>query len=220
MAKINSFYALAFLGCVSALPLGTLSNVAHAQDNDAFVPPAEAVVAPQLSEEEIRRELDKWNDLEITQRKDKARQLIAKYPNTRTARVVQRYLEQLELYDQTAQAERDVAAARASRVREYWRQRIAAELSMVPNYQTLPLVRLTNNADQAVLFQLRGYGMGWTRPRFLMAGATETVNYPVEYRRITTAGTTTYMLQSGKEFVFRQSKPDEMPRLYEAAAAQ
>ncbi|QDU44370.1 hypothetical protein Mal52_28510 [Symmachiella dynata] len=220
MAQINSIFALAFLGCVAALPLGTQSNVAHAQDNDAFAPPAEAANTPQLTEEEIRRELDKWNDLEITQRKDKARQLIAKYPNTRTARLVQRYLEELELYDEAAQAQRDIAAARAARVREYWRQRVAAELSTVPNYQTLPLVRLTNKADQAVLFQLRGYGMGWTRPRLLLAGASETVNYPVEYRRITTAGTTTYLLQPGNEFVFRQSKPDEMPRLYEAAAAQ
>ncbi len=220
MAKINSIYTLAFLGCVAALPVGALSNVAHAQDNDAFVPPAEAVVAPQLTDAEIRRELDKWNDLEITQRKDKARQLIAKYPNTRTARLIQRYLEELELYDQAAQAERDVAAARAAREREYWRQRIPAELSMVPNYQTLPLVRLTNKADQAVLFQLRGYGMDWTRPRLLLSGASETVNYPVEFRRITSAGTTIYMLQPGNEFVFRQSNPDEMPQLYEAAAAQ
>lgn len=223
--RIPAMSRLVACGCL--LTSLTAAQLAYAQQSQLPDVPPEAFAAPDThadaqstSEQTIREELRKLRTLEITQRRAMARALISKYPNTEAGRLVERYLHEMELYDQAAQAQREVADARGAVVREFWRQYYTAELSSIPNYRTLPLVRITNQTNAAVLYQLRGYGMDWTRPRFLEAGQTDEVNYAVEYRRITSEGTELYSLQPGSHYVFQQSSPDGLPHLFQAPAPQ
>ncbi len=185
-----------------------------AQDRQFVLPQEEPeVVEGPEAEKKMREELEKLKGMEITLRKARARQLIKKYHKTETAKLVQRFLRELELYDEAAAEERAKAEVRAARVREYWRKKIDDSLTG-PLYRDLPVVRITNDGDQAALYQLRGYGMHWTRPRFLDPGEVDEINYPVTYRRITTEGVVVYSLETGRQYVFRQSEPGAMPQLY------
>ncbi len=222
-AHLTKSLTMAAGACLFALFAGT--SAARAQQTGFAQPPipqpaVEDPAEPPSPEDQIRRELEKLKTLEMSQRRAKARELISKYPDSRASHLVRQYLEEMDLYDEAAQAQREVANRRKVVIREYWRQQIAAQLAHVPNYRVLPLVRITNITDQAVLYQIRGYGMDWTRPRFLEPGKTDEVNYPVEYRRITSEGLVQYSLTPGTDYVFRQEAPEELPKLFEASTAK
>jgi len=207
--------------CCLGLVLVASSSL-MAQENEADTDPVDvdsienSLLEPFPEEDlesRIASELARLKRLQIPQRKAKALEIIEKYPDSRAAKIVRRFLKELEMYEQATVAERKTAEARKAIVREYWRTRSVAGW-YGPNEIQLPVVRIINEADQAALFQFRAYGMEWSRPLFLDAGATKEFNYPIVLRRLTEEGEVVYSLSTNQNYVFRQSELDASPRLY------
>jgi hypothetical protein len=75
---------------------------------------------------------------------------------------------------------------------------------------------ITNGADRAAIFQVRGPGSEWSRPVVLLPGESLRLKYPAEYRQVTPEASYAHLLNLGENYVFLIGPNDARPRLYRA----
>ena len=168
-----------------------------------------------LDQEQTNETLERIRTLILPQQKQWARNLIRQQPDTPLAKLAQQLLDEYKMYDAAREAEQRKADARTKQVREFWKARYRP----APKSETKPL-RITNQSDEPVLFQVKGPSMAWSNPQRLRSGETQKFHYPVIYRRFTKAGTSTYSLSVGTLYVFKRSQKQGVPKLFRSHQSQ
>jgi hypothetical protein len=186
----------AFATLLVALPLaGGLP--AAAQET----PPASGDDALTVQAEQ--RELDELLSLTLVQQKQKAQELIRKYPGTPLSRTLQRLIGEYETFDRIADAERQAREARTACYRAYWRDRCCFEPAWNP-----PQARLVNPTADPILYEIRIGGIHrtlWMGPYRLRAGTDYASPHPYCVRFLTAGGVQMQEITPGETFAFQGS---------------
>jgi len=207
-SRLRSAFGLVLLSLAAAVVAGS-SRFASAQEEK---PPYDEtqMAEEQKEEQEAREMISNIRSLVLPQQKERAQEMIDKYPNTRVAKLAEQLLEEFRLYDALAAAESARIEARTASVREYWTSRYPGG-----SFEGEP-TRITNLSGEPALYQVRGPSMDWSGPHVLRVGETHLLKYAAEYRRITLEGTEEYALRVGGNYVFRQPDGGGGPRLFTA----
>ncbi|MEX2286179.1 MAG: hypothetical protein WD648_03755 [Planctomycetaceae bacterium] len=148
-------------------------------------------------EQQAQRMIADIRTLVLPQQKDRAREMIKAFPNTRLAQLAQKLLDEHKLYEAMAAAENEQKRLHTEYVREYWKARYPEGLAPMP----APM-RLTNSSSESLLYQVRGPGMEWSSPHTLRIGEAHVFRYPVTLRRITKEGVVEQDLNVGVQYRF------------------
>ena len=197
--------------CLFAVWAATELNPARSQEPVSEEDPlTEADAVNPNDEAAARRMIEDVQFLIDSQRREVARQLIQRYPNTQLARYAQELLDEYARYDQLKVREKERDAAESLWLREYWK----THLPPVPVAMHYPLT-ITNESGQPVVYQVRWRGMKWMGPYVLSAGKTHTFHNSLIYRRITREGVREHTLLEGGRYVFRNPQDGGLPQLFE-----
>ncbi len=148
-------------------------------------------------EQQAQRMIADIRILVLPQQKERAREMIKQFPNTRLAKLAQKLLDEHKLYDAMAAAEIEQKRLHTQWVREYWTAQYPEGLAPMP-----APTRLTNSTSEALLYQVRGSGMEWSSPHMLRIGDTHVFRYPLILRRITNEGVVEQDLNVGVQYRF------------------
>ena len=187
-------------GLAAALVLGLAPAAATAQDPGS-TPLPEQPGAEGVLPEEAQNELDRALQLTLPQQKERARELIRKYPGTRVARIAQRLLDEYAAFERLSEGERAARAAQIAFVREYWRAKVECQL---PEY-TAPVGRLVNEGDEPAVFQIRFRQTVWMGPYRLRPGQEQIVYEPVLVRRFVAGAFVEEPLAPGNTIDFHET---------------
>jgi hypothetical protein len=196
LSRASLVAAMAGIAACWTLPLAAQEPNATA---DALL--QEDIQAAQL--------VERLQNLVLSQQRQIARELIRKYPDTDLAQRARDLLQQLELYDTLEAAEFSRDLARTDWVRNFWDARRPAPPVVIDMD-----VRITNSADVAAIFQVRGPGTEWSHPIALTPGESMRLKYPAEYRQVTPEVTHAHLLNLGQSYTFLKGPGDARPRLY------
>jgi hypothetical protein len=203
----------------SALFLFVLAGalLAHRQPVSAQeVPPVNNGLDEEAAPPNLQQEIDALLMLTREQQKQRARELIRKYPDTETARILRRVLAEHATYDALAEQERLAREARAVWVREFWRGRCCPLPAWNP-----PVGRIINETDEPVLYQQRIEGIHhtrWSGPYRLRAGDGHESPHPYFVRYLVQGDVQTVVVYPGDVYAFRGSPDDGTLTLVPAGA--
>jgi len=158
-----------------------------------------------------RKMIGDVRSLILPQQKERAEELIQKYPNTKLAKLAEQLLAEYKLYESLKAAERAKIEARTAEVRAFW---TAIYPNAIPP-EPVPL-SITNLTDEPVLYEVQGPVTEWSGPHNLRPGESHFLKYPATFRRVTQAGLVEYTLRVGQRYVFRQLASGELPQLFRA----
>jgi hypothetical protein len=163
------------------------------------------------NEEAARKMITDIRTLVLPQQKERAEEMIQKYPNTKLAKLAEQLLAEYKLYDTLRASEYAKVEARTAEVREYWKSIYPSGTISEPAPMSI-----TNLTDEPVLYQIQGPETAWSGPHNLRIGDTHYLKYPVTLRRVTNAGVVKFSLRVGQRYVFRRPAEGEAPQLYRA----
>jgi hypothetical protein len=152
-------------------------------------------------EPDIERELEELLALTLPQQKERARRLIEEYPGTELARILQRLLNEYEVFDQLAADEQRLREAQSAWVQAYWRDRCCP----LPPWNP-PLGRIINETGEPILYEQRIDGIHrtrWSGPFRLGVGRHYESPYPFLVRYLAAGGVHVRMIAPGESYAFR-----------------
>lgn len=161
---------------------------------------AAPLAAQDVPDTELERaELQEMLQLVPAQQKVRAELLIKKYPNSRTARIAQRLLDEYAIYER--QALQGYAAREPWNrfVREFWSPRLD---HIIAPWEP-PTVRIANETREPVVYQAMFPSMKFVGPYWLGAGQQLVVYRPVVIRYSVGGTLQTAELSPGQSYAFR-----------------
>ncbi|QDT93900.1 hypothetical protein [Gimesia algae] len=182
--------------------LSVMTQTASAQ-NDPFTPEANTQeLSPQQQEIDAQEMLKGVEKLVLSQQRRVAKEVIRKYPKSKTAKIAELLLEEYSRFDRLKEVDEAAEAAWRNEVRNHWfveRNPVhnSCFFTILEGTQVSPAL-IINRSKTPVLYEMKGPSMPWNGPYRLRPSESHDFNYPVQIRFFSDQGVVVKHLSQGQ----------------------